>query len=265
MKVASSEIRESLIRYSYRLLPKFILSKLTTNYNRFNTSFFGDGMSSIHFIPFLREKEFIEAYDVAFDSMPVEFSRWRTERSLAWRAHIVSWAGQRALRLDGEFVECGVWWGILSKFLMEYIDWNKQEKTFYLCDTWGAHDIGFDSSRKPDYKHDIFARVSERFAQYRNVRFVRGLLPGSLVDSNLPRAIAYLSIDLNGSRSNSGKFVEIEVLEKLYDRLVSGGIIYLDDYGWDFPELRLELDKFFRSNDDYLLHFPSGNSIVIKK
>lgn len=43
-----------------------------------------------------------------------------------------------------------------------------------------------------------------------------------------------------------------------------GGIIYFDDYGWDYPELRHVVDKFFADKKESLLHFPSGNSIVVK-
>lgn len=34
------------------------------------------------------------------------------------RAHIVSWAANQTLNIPGDFVECGVWYGILSKKIL---------------------------------------------------------------------------------------------------------------------------------------------------
>ena len=41
-------------------------------------------------------------------------------------------------------------------------------------------------------------------------------------------------------------------------------MIYFDDYGWDYPELVEVVNKFFADKPETLLHFPSGNSIVVK-
>jgi hypothetical protein len=46
--------------------------------------------------------------------------------------------------------------------------------------------------------------------------------------------------------------------------VVPGGIIYFDDYGWGYPDLREVVDEFFYDKPESLLHFPSGNSIVVK-
>ena len=57
---------------------------------------------------------------------------------------------------------------------------------------------------------------------------------------------------------------ELETLKYFYKKLVKGGIIYFDDYGWSYPELRKVVDEFFSDKPETLLHFPSGNSIVVK-
>jgi hypothetical protein len=62
----------------------------------------------------------------------------------------------------------------------------------------------------------------------------------------------------------NGSEPERAALEYFYDRVVSGGVIYFDDYGWGYPELRKVVDNFFADKPEELLHFPSGNSIVVK-
>jgi len=86
---------------------------------------------------------------------------------------------------------------------------------------------------------------------------IRGVVP-EVLDSVPLGKVAYLSIDMNGA------LAERKTLEILYDRVVSGGIIYFDDYGWDYSELRKEVDDFLQDKPETLLHFPSGNSVLVK-
>jgi O-methyltransferase len=57
---------------------------------------------------------------------------------------------------------------------------------------------------------------------------------------------------------------ERKALEHFYPKMLSGGIIYFDDYGWGYPELRKVVDEFFSNKPEKLIHFPSGNSIIVK-
>ena len=86
---------------------------------------------------------------------------------------------------------------------------------------------------------------------------MRGFVP-DILNSIQPRKISYLSIDMNGA------IAERKTLERYYDLIVPGGVIYFDDYGWNYPELRNTVDEFFSDKPEKLLHFPSGNSIVVK-
>ena len=92
---------------------------------------------------------------------------------------------------------------------------------------------------------------------YKNVSLVRGLVP-EVLDQVKIEKIAFLGIDMNGS------VAERAALERFYDKIVPGGVIYFDDYGWDYPDLRKTVNEFFEDKPESLLHFPSGNSIVVK-
>lgn len=50
--------------------------------------------------------------------------------------HIACWAATQALSLDGDFVECGIGHGLLSKTIVEYLDFSKAQKVFILFDTY---------------------------------------------------------------------------------------------------------------------------------
>lgn len=217
-------------------------------------TYFADGFATLHYVPFLHDSKFLSAYTNSFFKVPDSVVQDPHKLQLAMRAYICTWAATQAMSLEGDFVECGVWYGILSKMICEYVNFNETKRNFYLFDTWGEMQ-GSHSALK--YKPDIFDVVKERFSKFKNVHLVRGVVPDSFAQVQIEK-IAYLGIDMNGS------IAERATLEAFYEKVVPGGIIYFDDYGYDYPDLRKTVDDFFKDKPESLLHFPSGNSIVIK-
>jgi len=221
--------------------------------NRGNT-YDADGFTTTHFLGFRAEEKFNLAFSTAINSLPLDAPSYL--KDIEWRAHICTWAANQALKIEGgDFVECGVWHGVLSKTICEYLDMQKiGNRNFYLVDTFGKMPGSHSSVA---YDKDIYEEVKSRFSMYPKVQLIRGVVPECLTQITSSR-IAYLAIDMNSSEA------ELNALEYFYSKVVSGGIIYLDDYGWGFPELRTVVDKFFSDKPESLLHFPSGNSIVVK-
>jgi O-methyltransferase len=218
------------------------------------STYMGDGFATTHYVEFLHDRKFRAAYHEGFANIDNPYLlKERDSLNIAWRAHIVTWAANQALKLNGDFVECGVWYGILSKTICEYTNFPQSDKKFYLIDTWGDATIHLHEN----YKIDMFSIVKERFKAYPNVRLIKGSVP-EILDKVPVTSISYLAIDMNGY------FAERKTLERYYDMVVPGGIIYFDDYGWDYPKLRETIDDFFSDKPEKLLHFPSGNSIVVK-
>ncbi len=215
-----------------------------------------DGFTTTHFVAFLNDEKLSESYQEALTFSDLNLAKKWSTLDIRWRAHITTWAAQQAARLEGDFIECGVWYGFLSKTICEYVEFETlANKTFYLVDTWGDPDKRELNHR--GYPDDVFDIVKERFKAYSNVKLVRGFVPNVLENIKVDK-VAYLSIDMNGD------FAERKTLERYYDLMVKGGIIYFDDYGWDYPKLRQTVDDFFKDKPESLLHFPSGNSIVVK-
>ena len=198
----------------------------------------------------------MDAYFSAFEHIDdSKLMQLRDDLSIAWRAHIVTWASNQVKELKGDWVECGVWYGVLARTMCNYVDSSEPARTFWLFDTWGnplAPDLNH-----PTYSNDMFESVVKRFQDCPNVQLVRGHVPEVFESASLER-ISFLGIDMNGY------VAERETLERLYDRVVPGGIIYFDDSGWEYPGLRETVDDFFREKPEELLHFPSGNSLVIR-
>lgn len=57
---------------------------------------------------------------------------------MEWRVHIALWAARIAIRIPGDFVECGVNAGFMSSAIMQRLDWRRVEKRFHLIDTFSG-------------------------------------------------------------------------------------------------------------------------------
>ena len=184
------------------------------------------------------------------------------EKSLVWRVHTLCWAGRHALSRRGDFVECGVYRGFCFGVLTHYLDFANVDKTLYLYDTFEGIPDAYNSENRSnavyEQEPDLFERVTSRFSGYPNVRVVQGIVPDTF-QAEVPEAIALLHLDMNSARS------EIEALEVLYDRVVSGGIIIFDDFGWTgyVKQTVAEID-FMKRRGVSILELPTGQGMVIK-
>lgn len=209
----------------------------------------GDNFASNNYMEFLSDEKFLDVFESSLKNTPSSL-RLNFE-SIKYRVHVANWCAQQTKDIPGDFIELGVWYGILSSNIVRHLEFEKLDKKFYLIDPWG----GIIGSR---YNEDIYEVVRERFSSYSNVELVRGMAPKVLSNLKLKK-IAFLIIDMNSV------LPEIQSLEKLYPLMSCGGIIFFDDYANNgCEELRGAIDKFFFDKKESLLIFPSGNAIVIK-
>ncbi len=201
-----------------------------------------------------------------------QYDEYNSPHTIAWRLHTLVWAAKNGLNLPGDFVECGVFKGDFSWVVMQCTDWAKQDKTFYLYDTFDGFSPKHSSPDDfPDdggqfwhfadgvYKDpEIYPAVLARFRDYRNVRIVRGVVPESLADA--PRKIAFLHIDMNSAGA------EIGALDVLFDRVVPGGMIVFDDYGWhQFRRQKEAEDAWMAAHGYQIMELPTGQGLVVKR
>lgn len=185
------------------------------------------------------------------------------ERSLMWRLHTQVWAARECLSLPGDFVECGVYKGFCSEFLIQYLDFAKATKTFFLYDTFEGipqeHRSGSPVRPGGYAEAGLHERAVSRFAPYPNVRVVKGVVPDVLAQV-CPERIAYLHLDMNSASA------EIGALEAMFARVTAGGMIVLDDYGWEwYRAQKTAEDAFFAARGHHVLELPTGQGLVVKR
>ena len=213
------------------------------------------------------------AFETAFASVKGShiYDQYNGPDTVAWRLNTLCWAARCALQVGGDFVECGVFKGDFAWVVMQTLGPESIPK-FFLYDSFegfspdysDASDYplnpGFLAYANTHYQVDgMYEYVRDRFAPFANVEVVKGFLPDALSIAS-PKRIGFLHVDLNSPRA------EVAVLEQLFDRVVPGGVIVFDDYGWKLFEKQKEAEDIFMKARGYeILELPTGQGLVIKR
>ena len=224
-----------------------------------------DGLVSVHNHEFMRDPKFLEAYARGVAAAGTDYL-------FHWRVHVALWAATHASRIPGDFVECGVNRGFISSAIMQWLNWNNLEKSYYLLDTFqglderylskeemasGRADVNKESLKIGYYVSGV-ETVKANFSEWNNVHIVQGVIPETLSRVKSER-IAFLHIDLNCSPP------EVEAMNYFWDILSPGAIVLFDDYAYfGFEISKQGMDKFGREKGVSILSLPTGQGLLIK-
>lgn len=224
-----------------------------------------DGLRSFHNHEFMRDPSFRKAYERGVTATGTDY-QWH------WRVHVSLWAAYSASKLKGDFIECGVNRGFLSSAIIEYLNWDSLNKTFYLMDTFSGLDERYltdeerhrgrlrDNARflqSGFYTTDMNS-VRENFSQWKNVQIVVGPIPDTL-DAVKTEHVAYLHLDMNCA------LPEVAAFKYFWDRLVPGAFVLLDDYGQrEYAPQKAAIDEAAATKDVKVVSLPTGQGLVIK-
>ncbi len=181
-----------------------------------------------------------------------------SDEAIAWRRYILTTFAYHCVQLkEGDFVECGVYAGTGIKTVIDYFGKEAFPRIFWGYDTFDSNPV--EGHAFPEQQLGFFEKIQQRFDGYSQVKLIKGLLPQALID-NSPQKIAYLHIDLNNAEA------EIGVLQVLFDRVVPGGVIILDDYEWAaYRQQKKAEDQWFDDRSYRVTPLPTGQGFLIKR
>jgi hypothetical protein len=181
--------------------------------------------------------------------------------------------------LIGDFVECGVWKGgniILLKRLIKkhnlkkkiygfdtfegmtepsFYDVNYNNKTAWrMFDEHKKRKIGFAMCSIEDVKKNIKLNT-----EFNNILLIKGKVEDTLKNKkNLPKKISILRLDTDFYESTK---IELEIL---FPRLVKGGILIIDDYGF-WKGAKKAVDEYFCDYRQFFHYIDHSCRLLIKK
>lgn len=173
-----------------------------------------------------------------------------------------------AHHIPGDVVECGVWrGGSMQAVARELVRLGETDRHLYLFDTFegmpppSAADVRWDGQSASDLleAHDksrhIWAAASLEDVQAGfepigypadKIHYIEGRVEDT-VPEHVPEVIALLRLDTDWYESS------LHELDHMYDRLVPGGVLLLDDYGYWEGQRRATDEWLARTNEPLML------------
>jgi hypothetical protein len=224
-----------------------------------------DGLFTIHNDGFRRDPEFRRAYARGLRASN------GIDPGFEWRVHAALWAAGVALRVPGDFVECGVNAGFMSSAILERWNWNATGRRFFLIDTFtgpvleqfsagevdrGRRAIAEQAVAAGAYVTDL-DRIRANYREWPGAVIVPGAVPEVLpcVDTE---AVAFLHLDMNCA------YPERAALEYFWPKMAPGGVALLDDYAYfGHEEQAGAMGEAARRLGVGVLSLPTGQGLII--
>jgi len=215
-----------------------------------------DGLFTNHNCDFMKDPLFKKSYDLGFSTG--SSGAWH----LHWRVYVLCYFAERAKNMEGDFIECGTNKGLTAMAIINYTDFSKINKIFYLMDTFNGlvDEYKTENERGCDLVSydECYQEVKKTFSEFHNVIIVHGAIPLTLPKVKAKK-ISFIHIDMNCAKP------EIDAGEYFWDKIVSSGIILLDDYAYPgYIEQKHAWDDFAIQKGVQVLSIPTGQGLIIK-
>lgn len=203
-------------------------------------------------LPLWNERvEFMNLYQKIHDHTMVDIVRCYLLYQLALQNRI----------LPGDAAEIGVWRGGTGKLLATLLP----KKAVYLFDTFEGlpaitpkFDLAFHQQGM--FNDAIYDEVCSYLKQLTNVRLIKGVFPSSAQSLSNVKMFSFVHVDVDLYQSAH------DCLTYFYERLVDGGVMVFDDYGFgSCPGVKTAVDTFFAATPEQPLYLPSGQCVIFKR
>jgi O-methyltransferase len=177
------------------------------------------------------------------------------------RCYVLVSFARYASRLQGDFAECGVYKGGTALLLSRIL--KKQKTKLYLFDSFeGLPKVDQEKDKwfnEGEFSAGSVECVRELLSPFLNFIDIRqGWIPETFhgLDDN-SYALVHLDLDLYQST--------LDCCNYFYPRLVTGGVLVFDEYGFAAAEGEKDaVDEFFVDKPETPIVLPTGQAIVLK-
>jgi hypothetical protein len=169
--------------------------------------------------------------------------------------------------LPGDTAECGVYRGAGSYLILRATE--GQNRLHHMFDSFQglskpeSYDLP-DEKEAHSWKAGELAIgldvVKRNLINFDNLCFYKGWIPERFHEV-AERRFAYVYIDVDLYKPT------FDSLDFFYDRMVSGGLLVCDDYGFvDCPGAKKACDEFISDKPEkYIIHLSSGQGLIVKR
>lgn len=219
-----------------------------------------DGVASAHNFSFMSDERFLKSLNYANSISGFDYRIYLRLHQAIWCAQVA-----RELSPSASFVELGTGKGYVMAGVLKYLEGDKPKYTnkVFLFDTFTPYATNFLGKQDPSFGTNIYYADSlentmRAFSSFSGVSFVQGELPGTLETVNVGD-ISFLHIDLNSP------VIETNCLRALWDKLLPGALILIDDYAYQgFDKTYEMMNVLAQELGRMILTTASGQGLMIK-
>ena len=167
-------------------------------------------------------------------------------------------------QLEGDLIEVGVWRGGTGALIAKRATLSGMDAVVYLCDTFAGvvkasgKDTLYVGGEHSDTSREMVETII-RSQGLTNTRILTGIFPDQTASLITQTRFRFCHVDVDVYDSAK------DVVEWVWDKLVVGGIIVYDDYGFfSCPGIARYVDEQRGNADRLIIHNLNGHAVVVK-
>lgn len=172
---------------------------------------------------------------------------------------------QQVRPLEGDVLEVGVWRGGTGCLMADRMRQLGIEARIFLCDTFegvvkaGDKDVDYVGGEHADTSEETVRKLASSMG-LDNVVVAKGVYPDdtTAVVGDGPLRLVHVDVDVYDSAK--------DVTEHVWPRVVPGGMVVYDDYGFlECPGVTRYVNESLAADDRVVIQNLNGHAIVIKR
>jgi O-methyltransferase len=235
-------------RATYKGSAKFVIDGLH----------YGRSFPSANYAPWLGDEAFMYIYKLIKKNTLVDIYRCYELWQLVQNINLIN--PQAAI------LEVGVWRGGTAGIMASQLVNVNSAANLYLADTFsgvakaGEKDSFYKGGEHNDTSQQIVEEVLRNKSQYNNYKILKGIFPEDTAhEINAAELFGLCHIDVDVYDSAK------DILEWVWDKLIPGGVVVFDDYGFHSCTGVTKLVEGYRHYPDrHIIHNLNGHAIMIK-
>ncbi|HQW83915.1 MAG TPA: TylF/MycF/NovP-related O-methyltransferase [Ferruginibacter sp.] len=219
---------------------------------------YGKSFPSANYAPWQGDEEFLFIYNQIKKNSLVDIYRCYELWQLV--------AKTNSLDTHAAILEVGVWRGGTAGIMARQLNILKSNANLYLADTFegvakaGEQDSFYTGGEHKDTSRHIVEDVLKNKSGYAHYKILKGIFPEDTADKILVSeqfGLCHIDVDVYSSAK--------DIVEWVWPKLITGGIVVFDDYGFHSCTGVTKLVEEYRSyKDRQIIHNLNGHALMIK-
>lgn len=219
---------------------------------------YGLSFPSANYTPWQGDDAFLKIYTQIKTNTLVDIYRCYELWQLVQKA--------QSLNPAAAILEVGVWRGGTAGIMAQQLSNVNSKAILYLADTFsgvakaGANDNFYTGGEHSDTSQYIVEDLLKNKSQYPHFKILKGIFPDDTANKipvNEQFSLCHIDVDVYDSAK--------DILEWVWDKLIPGGVVVFDDYGFHSCTGVTKLVDAYRGHSDrQIIHNLNGHALMIK-